>query len=240
MATYLHFVGGRYTPQTFITEAQQYGITRRANAASIKNMNFGDTILLCDWRRGAPAVFGEFVLTDLVFDADINSELLPLLQEQGVVESVDSAPGGGIVVRRKCGTFTMTGSVTIRTASGESGSADSSENEDESEQAEQPRITLREMIELAQTIQAQQQDGLGIDEDLRGALWCMIGGRLTATYFPPRTLAPSPKFTRGFMRQPDGMTFAVENADQHETPHAPRMIGVANYERTWNSQDGEE
>ena len=239
MATFLHYVGGRYSPQTFIAEAQQYGITRRANAQNVKALNFGDTILLVDHRQGRPAVFGSFTLTDIIFDANINAELLPLLQANGVVESVQDFGGSPITVRRKCGSFTITGSVSLRTR-GEDETPTADETQDAETTEEEPRISVAELIELAQAIQAQQQSALGVGDEERGSLWCMVGGSLTTTYFPPRTLVPAPAFTRGFMRLPEGTSFVETNPESINEPNAPRMVSVGQYERAWHAGDGED
>lgn len=233
MATFLHYVGGRYTPQTFVAEAQQSGITRRANAQNVKALNFGDTVLLVDYRRGRPAVFGSFVLTDVLFDAEVNAELLPLLEQNGVVERATTFDSP-VVIRRKCGKVVISGAISLRTR------GDSEGAEDAAAEPDAPRITVAELIELAQAIQAQQQSALGVADAARGSLWCMVGGALTTTYLPPRTLLPAPPFTRGFMRLPEGTTFAEANAETVAQPGATMLVSVGEYERAWHSGDGED
>ncbi|MCG3177527.1 MAG: hypothetical protein MOGMAGMI_02501 [Candidatus Omnitrophica bacterium] len=211
MATYLHYIGGKYTPRKFIAESKRVGfITRRAPANQVKAMHFKDTVILLDWRKGKPAAFGEFIVTGVVFDGELNAKLIEELKaEDKIVE--DNTGGGSVTVDRECGSFSMGGGAGVR--------------ED---------VDIPEIMEKAEKIQAEQQDAVGLGKESRGTVWCMVMGVLTKEYFPPRTLDPVPPFTRGFMQMLEGTTFIAAHGDEipHDAP-ASQVVGVENYERAW-------
>lgn len=211
MTTWLHYVGGKYTPQKFIAESERVGfITRRAPANQVKAMHFKDDVLLLDWRKGKPAAFGEFVVTGVVFDGELNQKLIEELKaEDKIIE--DNTGGDAVTVDRECGTFTMGGGATLR--------------ED---------VDIPEVMEKAERIQNDLQAARGLSKAAGGTVWCMVMGVLTKEFFPPRTLDPVPSFTRGFMALPKGTNFVTANGDEisHDAT-AGQIVGVENYERAW-------
>lgn len=214
MATWLHYIGGKYTPAKFIAESKRVGfITRRAAANQVKTMHFRDTVL-CLKHRGknvAPAVFCEFVVTGVVFDGELNLKLVDELKaEDKIIE--DNTGGPSMTVDRECGEFTMGGGATLR--------------ED---------VDIPEIMEKAERIQDEMQTAKGLSDGAGGTVWCMVMGVLTKEYVPPRTLAPAVPFTRGFMALPEGTTFVSANGDEIAADVEIRQIaGVGEYERAWS------
>lgn len=211
MKTWTTYIGGRYTPQSFLAEAKRVGfITRRAPAHQAKAMHFKDTVLLLAWRKGKPACFGEFVVTGIVFDGELNAKLIEELKaEDKIVE--DNTGGPSTQVERECGEFTMGGGASVR-----------------------DDVDIPEIMEKAEKIQAEQQAAAGLDDKSHGAVWCMVMGVLTKEYFPPRTLDPAVPFTRGFMALTEGTHFVTAHGDEisHDAP-VSQIVGVENYERAW-------
>lgn len=211
MTTWLHYIGGKYTPRKFIAESIRVGfITRRAPANQVKSMHFKDNVLLLDWRKGKPACFGEFVVTGVVFDGELNQKLVEELKsEDKIIE--DNTGGGSTQVDRECGDFTMGGGASVR-----------------------DDVDIPEIMEKAERLQDEIQSAKGLSKASGGTVWCMVMGVLTKEYFPPRTLDPIPPFTRGFMALPEGMTFVASNSDEVSLDATvSQIVGVENYERAW-------
>jgi len=211
MTTWLHYMGGKYTPRKFLDEAVRVGfITRRAPANQVKSMHFKDNVLCLDWRKGKPACFGEFTITGIVFDGELNAKLVEELKaEDKIVE--DNTGGPSTQVERECGEFTMGGGATLR--------------ED---------VDIPEIMEKAERIQDELQSARGLSKEQSGTVWCMVMGILTKEYVPPRTLQPAPPFTRGFMQIPEGTTFVSSHSDEISHQANENVIsGVENYERAW-------
>lgn len=211
MTTWLHYVGGKYTPAKFIAESKRVGfITRRAPANQVKSMHFKDSVLLLDWRKGKPACFGEFKITGVVFDGELNQKLIEeLKQEDKIIE--DNTGGPSTQVDRECGEFTMGGGASVR-----------------------DDVDIPEIMEKAERLQDEIQSAKGLSKASGGTVWCMVMGVLTKEYFPPRTLDPIPPFTRGFMTLPEGTTFITSNGDEiAHTVTENSVHGVENYERAW-------
>lgn len=205
---WLHYVGERnYTPAEFIKEAKAIGISRRAPANQVGAMHFGDTVLLLTWRGGKPAVFGEFRISRVIFQGEVNAKLKDQLQSEGKIVA-DNSGAAPVQVKRKCGSYWMGGGCTVR-----------------------DDVDIPELIEDAEKIHAELLKGEGVPEGETGSLWVMVGGDLTKEYFPPRTLDPAPSFTRGFMRTPDGTHFVDANPTDTGIPTgAPAIVGVEEYQ----------
>ncbi|HZQ11020.1 MAG TPA: hypothetical protein VFD70_30900 [Anaerolineae bacterium] len=211
MAQWFHYVGGRYTPRKFIEESIRVGfITRRAPANQVKAMHFGDTVVLLDWRKGKPAAFGEFIINGVMFDGKVQQKLVEELKaEDKIVQDDSGVPS--VKVERECGDFTMGGGASVR--------------ED---------VDIPEIMEKAERANNDMQGELGLKDESKGSLWCMVKGTLTKTFIPPRTIDPAPPFTRGFMQVPEGTQFIASHADEHVHNEAERTVtGVGEYERAW-------
>ena len=133
MSTYLHYVGGLYTPEKFVEEAKRIGVSRRIPLRSIRNLKWGDEVLCATWepykavlieggeekehsagfKEGKARVFCSFKVTRLfVEDPDINYVLLAELHfiRGKVLKEVSS---GVMQVERECGTYYVSGSVLV-------------------------------------------------------------------------------------------------------------------------------
>jgi hypothetical protein len=211
MKTFMTYIGGKYSPKSFIAEAKRVGfITRRAPANQVKAMHFKDNVVLLDWRKGKPAAFGEFVVTGVVFDGELNAKLIEeLKKEDKIVE--DNTGGPSTQVERECGEFAMGGGASVR-----------------------DDVDIPEIMEKAERLNDELQGGMGLGKESRGTVWCMVMGVLTKEYLPPRTLDPAVPFTRGFMTLPEGTSFVTAHGDEisHGAPSS-QIVGVENYERAW-------
>ena len=106
MSNWLHYIGKSYYDiDTFIAEAQKYGITRRLPLSHIKGMSWGD-IVTCVQKEGSNkshSVFMEFTITRIAGLAQGTSEklgkLLPMRQ-------LDEEPEE---VTRECGSYETAG-----------------------------------------------------------------------------------------------------------------------------------
>ncbi len=208
MTSYFHYVGGKYTPEKFIAEAREQGISRRAPASQVKSMSFGDRVILLDWRGGRPAAFAEFVISRVFFDPEISKAVGEGLLEDGRCEFQDFTAdgGGGVEVDRACGSYTIGGAFMCK-----------------------DDVTLGEVFERAE----EADKARGGD----GNLWCMVGGYLTQTYPVPMTVLPAPAFTRSFMQVPEGGTNGVryrigEAPIVNSEAAKPQVVIVENYEKT--------
>lgn len=210
MTQWLTYVGSKhYSPAKFLAEARAIGISRRIPANIAKGMHFGDTVLLMDWRAGRPACFGEFRISRIFFEGEVQSKVVKELKDEDkIVEDHSGAPA--TVVHRECGDYLMGGGATVR-----------------------DDVDIPELVEKAEKAHKDLAGEGGVKEGDEGSLWAMVGGELTREYFPPRTLEPAPKFTRGFMHMTDGMSFV--DANPTETGIAPKpssVVGVEQYSKS--------
>ncbi len=209
-AQWLHYVGGYYTPKKFLREARRIGISRRASSNIVKNMNFGDRVLLLNWREGRPAAFGEFRISRIFFDADLQAQVVEKLKaEDKIVE--DHSGGASTKVTRECGSYMMGGGASV--------------SDD---------TTSRDIIETAEKIREEEgKQGEALWVMIGGELTGTIVPPQTVVLadgaFPP--------FTRSFMHMPEGLTFKDEGEAPAITP---AVVGVRGYgKRTRKQREGE-
>lgn len=126
--TFVHTIGGYYRDQdTFIKEAREAGVNRRIAVHLLKNISFGDVVVVLDWRapvRGrkvrtvgkkgleVPATviaYGQFIVERLSFQAEVMSRLAKAMIEEGQVEVRE----GGGVVERECGSYVDGGGLIL-------------------------------------------------------------------------------------------------------------------------------
>ena len=114
MTTWAHFVGGTYKgTDRFIREAKKQGITRRVQANTARGFHFGDRVVLLRYRgKGKVLAFGEMVIKEVIFDAEITKKIAEALIEAGAAE-YSPGPLGGTHVHRECGSYLMGGSFVI-------------------------------------------------------------------------------------------------------------------------------
>ena len=120
----LHFIGAKlYSPVEFATEAKQHGVNRAFPSWLLKNANlqFGDTILLGDWKRepsfnvnaqtklGTARIWGKFQVTSANFDASptLRKRLNELMNLESPNEEIREHPK---MVVRKCGSYVLSAS----------------------------------------------------------------------------------------------------------------------------------
>lgn len=127
--TWLHYIGGRYTPKGFIEEARKYGVSRRIPALFLKSLTWGDRVYCATWKgtkglhllerqkevgnvykRGNAEIFASFRVSRIVIeDTEINQKVQERLRNEGKVLSTHS--GSGRMVRRACGYYFEGGGV---------------------------------------------------------------------------------------------------------------------------------
>ena len=102
MTEWAHFIGEkRYTAESFISEAERYGISRNIPAQQLKGIQFGDVINLMLWDGTQAVLFAQFVVSQvLIRDTEISAEVGDKLVNQGRAEP---GGGGGEPVHRACG-----------------------------------------------------------------------------------------------------------------------------------------
>ena len=106
-----HFVGGRYTPSSFMREARKFDVSRNITPQQTKGLKFGDVVNLMQWTEGEAKLFGQFVVTRVfVRDSDVSSALTKRLLDEG-----RARPGGGgeTKVMRDCGSYVCSGGVIV-------------------------------------------------------------------------------------------------------------------------------
>lgn len=116
---FLHYVGrGLYSIEDFVIESEKYGVNRALPTSIIKNMKFGDKILLAQYvsekrdpdtnellKPGKAIVFGYYVIGGLNFDSVCLPEFQNRLEKQ--LDIVKSISESGKPIRRKCGSYSI-------------------------------------------------------------------------------------------------------------------------------------
>lgn len=121
---FLHFVGkGLYSREDFVVECERHGANRAFPSFILKKMKFGDKILLAQYtadrntetklalKQGKAEVFGYYAIHGLNLDAWQNEEFRNRLVSQ--LHVVATNTGGG-TINRKCGSYTIGVSYTIK------------------------------------------------------------------------------------------------------------------------------
>jgi len=107
-AYYLHFIGRHlYGKEAFIQEARKFGVRRILPENIVKNLRWGDPILLAvyDKERKEAEVFGYFTVDKIspVFEnPEAEKELLSKLKVVKV-----SRGGAGMRINRRCGSYIL-------------------------------------------------------------------------------------------------------------------------------------
>jgi hypothetical protein len=202
MTAWLHYIGGKYTPQKFVIEARKHGVSRRIPARLLKSISWGDKVYCATWegslsknginimegfggesegvgkfKEGRAEIFTMFTIDRIVIeDHEINVAVQRRLREQGLIRAVYDAPSR--TVRRACGYYVECGSVIVKDGT-----------------------TIAQIAEIAFEVAAGRPFSV------------MIQGALRKTYAPPRVLAAP--FTRGLMRIEDFDTQEIIDVSQH-------------------------
>jgi hypothetical protein len=115
--TWLHFIGGYYNnTERFISEAEKYGITRRAPAQTVRGMQFGDRLIFLRYgaRGKATFAFAEARITGVTLQGEIAKQVTAELVAEGKAEFQGGGGGGGTLVNRECGSYLVVGSWTVK------------------------------------------------------------------------------------------------------------------------------
>lgn len=112
--TWMHFIGGYYSnTDKFVAEALKTGISRRASALSVKNMNFGDRIILLRYgRNDSTHAFAEAEVTGISLDHEIAQKVGLELKATGKATWHEPS-GGAITIIRECGSYNVSGTWTV-------------------------------------------------------------------------------------------------------------------------------
>lgn len=109
MTRWLHYVGGYYSREKFVAEAQKLGVSRRIPANTAGAMEFGDIVGCLEWRGGEPEAFAEFRVTRISAPSEVAGAAVGDLLQSGRVTYQE----GGEVVERECGEYIEGGSYTL-------------------------------------------------------------------------------------------------------------------------------
>ena len=115
----IHYVGkGVYSIPTYIEEAKRLGVSRAFPKRFVKNIEFGQKILLSTWtftetqkvkdrhgwenikRFGTAKIFGYFVVEGINLPASIMNQLIPKMEIIDIFDSKDT-------IVRECGTYVV-------------------------------------------------------------------------------------------------------------------------------------
>jgi len=99
---WLHYIGGHYTPFTFLREAQRYGVSRKVAPAQARRMHYGDEVDCLYWNDHQPAKFCRFRITGITLPQEIAADVTADLAAEGKCKKVSD--GGGVVIR-ECGSY---------------------------------------------------------------------------------------------------------------------------------------
>jgi len=97
---WLHWIGKQYyTTNSFIKEAEKYGVSRRVSLQQLKQMSWGDTIYcaMLDGKTGV--IFGYFKVKQIT---GLDPETAERVRDRYACELLDN---GGYAVSRSCGEY---------------------------------------------------------------------------------------------------------------------------------------
>lgn len=177
-----HFIGTRYSPQSFLAEAKLFNVSRNLPSSQLKGINFGDIVNLLQWdgENEEALLFAQFTVNRiLIRDAEISSKVSQRLIEEGRARpsNESSSGGGGESVIRECGEYNITGRTIV---------------DDEF-------VTISEMVTMAECLA----------RELGRKVSFMVGGYISNEFPKPVKLGVAgPKFSRGFIKFETGATFS--------------------------------
>lgn len=131
---WLHYVGGRYTPSSFVDEARKEGVSRRIPLTHLKNVSWGDIVFCAKWEggrtlvstpqgdkfasnraRGYAHVFCAFAVERVTFEDALVWKQIKARIADRIVETTQL----NRVVRRRCGLYVETEVVKVDISIGE-------------------------------------------------------------------------------------------------------------------------
>ena len=111
MAKWVTYIGERYSPESFVAEAEkQHGVSRRLPVSQAKAMQFGDVVACMQWNAGHPSAFAEFRIDKIILQDSVADEVLGELIAAGLVSQ---GSGGGWSVNRECGSYQVVGTYYV-------------------------------------------------------------------------------------------------------------------------------
>src|SRR6266498_5931433 len=88
-----HFIGeGNYSIESFIAEAEKYGISRNIPAQQLKGIQYGDTINLMQWDGNQAILFAQVVVRRVFIR---NLEISAAVAEKLIGDGKAQIGGGG-------------------------------------------------------------------------------------------------------------------------------------------------
>jgi len=130
-----HFIGeAQYSIESFVAEAEKYGISRNTNVQQLKGIQYGDTINLMQWDGTQAILFAQFVVRRVfIRDTEISAAVAEKLMEDGKAQP---GGGGGDPVHRACGSYITGPGIVV---------------DDE-------KISIKEIIDIAEGLASQVGD----------------------------------------------------------------------------------
>lgn len=106
-----HYIGGKYDPDTFMSEAMQQGVSRRVAWQQAKQLSFGDRVMLGYWDHGKPYLFAEFTIRHIHLQANVATPLIVGLAQDSLLP--DYYSGEPLGVTRECGSYDVGAVATL-------------------------------------------------------------------------------------------------------------------------------
>ena len=105
MSQWHHYIGGFYTPQKFIDEAERHGASRRCPPNVARSMAYGDLVHCLAWNGGQATCFATFAVHGVSAQEEIARVVASDLEAEGKCHEVYDR---GNVVVRACGSYVAT------------------------------------------------------------------------------------------------------------------------------------
>jgi hypothetical protein len=107
-----HYIGGHYTASSFIAEAREKEVSRRARIGVARRMAWGDRVILlkcADRSRPSALVLGEFEIRRITLSEEIAMEVGAALMEACRAHFQE----GGELIARGCGSYVSCGTFYV-------------------------------------------------------------------------------------------------------------------------------
>lgn len=112
MKTWIHFIGKQYyTINQFIREAERIGVMRAVSPTVLKQMDFGDRVMLVQKDGASSKIFGYFIFTQIT---GLKLEVITALGD-GVIQRMPAMTP--MPIQRGCGQYTVTAQYQIMDSS---------------------------------------------------------------------------------------------------------------------------
>jgi hypothetical protein len=105
---YIHFVGGKYTPKSFVQEARRMGWSRNFGIGHTKSLKWDDVIFFATKHPNVEngyIIFAKGLITSISLPAEITSQM----EDEGLIEKSSGGGGGGGMEIRECGSYSVSG-----------------------------------------------------------------------------------------------------------------------------------